>query len=596
MKSYARMQHEAAEGGKRLPESAGYGGAAVREPPRKLARVQIECAMDEPDARTDLASMGLDSQKLRELRSQYGHEDAGGLARLGDITPSHRKRSMTRCVPHLDCGATEGSTDGARLFCLDFARGRCPDGPACTHRHEIRGAATTTTGSAERDHGAFGRKRSLLLSAWERHHGKKEEGAMETGNCTLHVSGLRAPPKKRTELCGGAGAKSRSVAGDLDAAGHWALVTYAARAAAEFAKEAMTGQGLRVDGGEIIQVRWAKDQQATSNAGGYCHAPQAKPVPRLPPAQTARPAPAPRPAPPLPPGWAATLDAASGRHYYHHAASGTVQWDAPAAPAEEPDALPPGWARVAPVLCADGETLYNRVEVRETGDELLFMCNGVPDYAPRKISGGVTVESDWRGLCRSGRLDRNPNKIVAQDYRFRVPVVPGAPLETPITATPMGHYHQYPRCVVGASALGLDAPDALIAALKDDADLTAAPLAKALAEQIARGEPSKCIGVAFDGHPIMGPIGVFGGEVRLARPSFVGPLDVSKGDPVFVAGSGDLDACNGATGADGVWRYYATVRLEGDDVVPAFPYVIGAYRSQPAVTNFPQHQRSKVAP
>ena len=57
------------------------------------------------------------------------------------------------------------------------------------------------------------------------------------------------------------------------------------------------------------------------------------------------------------------------------------------------------------------------------------------------------------------------------------------------------HYHQYPRCVVGASALGLDAPDALIAALKDDADLTAAPLAKALAEQIARGEPSKCIEV-----------------------------------------------------------------------------------------------------
>ena len=158
------------------------------------------------------------------------------------------------------------------------------------------------------------------------------------------------------------------------------------------------------------------------------------------------------------------------------------------------------------------------------------------------------------------------------------------------------HYHQYPRCVVGASALGLDAPDALIAAQKDDADLTAAPLAKALRDQIARGEASGAIGVSFDGHPIMGPVGVFDGVVRLARSSYRGGLDVSRGNPPYVAGSGDLDECNGATGADGVYRYYATVRLEDDDVVPAFPYMIGAFRSQPVATNFPPHQRSKVAP
>ena len=158
------------------------------------------------------------------------------------------------------------------------------------------------------------------------------------------------------------------------------------------------------------------------------------------------------------------------------------------------------------------------------------------------------------------------------------------------------HYHQYPRCVVGASSLGLDAPGALIEAVKDDADLTAAPLAKALNEALERREPSACIGVAFDGHPIMGPIGVFDGEVRLARSSYVGPLDVAQGNPVFVEGAGDLDACNGATGPDGVWRYYATVRLEGDDVVPVFPYMIGAYRSQPEVTNFPAHQRAGLAP
>lgn len=134
---------------------------------------------------------------------------------------------------------------------------------------------------------------------------------------------------------------------------------------------------------------------------------------------------------------------------------------------------------------------------------------------------------------------------------------------------------------MGASALGLDAPDALVAALKDDADLTAAPLARALADAVEKREPSACIGVAFDGHPIMGPIGTFDGEVRLARSSYVGPLDVAKGDPVFVAGAGDLDACNGATGADGVWRYYATVTIDGDDVVPVFPCSRRVPRSTP---------------
>lgn len=152
---------------------------------------------------------------------------------------------------------------------------------------------------------------------------------------------------------------------------------------------------------------------------------------------------------------------------------------------------------------------------------------------------------------------------------------------------PVADYHQYPRCVVGASALGANAPAALIAATRET-DFTAAPLAKVLAEQLERREPSPPLGASFDGHAIMGPIGSFGGEVRLARSSYTGPKDPA-GNPTFVAGSGDLDECNGAVGSDGAYRYFATVELVGEDVAPVYPYLLGGYRSLPEASNFPPH-------
>ena len=152
---------------------------------------------------------------------------------------------------------------------------------------------------------------------------------------------------------------------------------------------------------------------------------------------------------------------------------------------------------------------------------------------------------------------------------------------------PVADYHQYPRCVVGASALGANAPAALIAATRET-DFTAAPLAKVLAEQLERREPSPSLGASFDGHAIMGPVGSFGGEVRLARSSYTGPKDPA-GNPTFVAGSGDLDECNGAVGSDGAYRYFATVELVGEDVAPVYPYLLGGYRSLPEASNFPPH-------
>ena len=221
-KSYARLQKESEEGGEKLPANHGYGGKSVSARPLKRARVQVEeyedAALRKEDDKS-LHAMGLDANTLREIRDQYGSESRGGPERAEISRPAHRKRSSTRCRPLQDCGATEGSDEGAKLFCLDFARGRCPDGPTCTHRHEIpRPRDDEDLEVLNEDYDIFGRKRSLHTSHWERHHGKKEEGTNSLRLTALFVTGLRAPAKKRSELFGGStGAGTKSIAGDLDA-------------------------------------------------------------------------------------------------------------------------------------------------------------------------------------------------------------------------------------------------------------------------------------------------------------------------------------------------------------------------------------------
>ena len=365
-KSYARLQKESEEGGEPLPANHGYGGSRVSARPLKRARVQVEeyedAALRKEDDKS-LHAMGLDATTLREIRDQYGSESRGGPERAEISRPAHRKRSSTRCRPLQDCGATEGSDEGAKLFCLDFATGRCPDGPACTHRHEIpRPRDDEDLEVLNEDYDIFGRKRSLHTSHWERHHGKKEEGANSLRLTALFVTGLRAPAKKRSELCGGTtGAGTKSIAGDLDASvrrcfgafgevvetrvvldsvrGHKCTVAYSSRSAAEFAKEAMTGQALRVDGGELVQVRWAKEDGPEKGCSFVdVHA-----------GRRAQPPAVVVPSHELPEGWCATHDAASGRTYYHGEDGSGVTWArptqrAPAVASLPP--LPPGWRRL----------------------------------------------------------------------------------------------------------------------------------------------------------------------------------------------------------------------------------------------------------
>ena len=93
--------------------------------------------------------------------------------------------------------------------------------------------------------------------------------------------------------------------------------------------------GRRPDGGERVQVRWAKEQASTSETGKFSfvdvHAGRAK-------------APAAQPKPPaesLPEGWCSTYDAASRRTYYHDEDGSHVTWARPVERAPSVAHLPP---------------------------------------------------------------------------------------------------------------------------------------------------------------------------------------------------------------------------------------------------------------
>ncbi len=122
-------------------------------------------------------------------------------------------------------------------------------------------------------------------------------------------------------------------------------------------------------------------------------------------------------------------------------------------------------------------------------------------------------------------------------------------------------------------------------------------LISTLQRNVAGGSPLN-LGWAADGFPIYGPLGYSdptdpGSPVRLIKPGYrlkkgKRPSDTPKGDfdgsfvqdYEFIAGSGDLDDCNGRFGAvpefpEGIYHYYVT---------DLFPFVSRFYRGTPDKT------------
>ncbi len=235
--------------------------------------------------------------------------------------------------------------------------------------------------------------------------------------------------------------------------------------------------------------------------------------------------------------------------------------------------------------------------VRYTATDAYVEANGIPSYPLGPFAG-------------------NPNPVSSQNWRFRIPLVPtrNTGTLTPTGLGPIGVFVNgvvlfnakdarsylnqgvWNQNAVYVEAGGFDStfghpapggvyhhhqrPPSLLAQLCDDGR-----------------HHSPIIGFAFDGFPIYGPYGFANrngtGGVRRISSSYrlrnlttraggppVGaqyPLGYYIEDHEYVAGLGDLDACNCRFAVTpeypaGTWAYYATIDAAGSN---AYPYLVG---------------------
>lgn len=256
--------------------------------------------------------------------------------------------------------------------------------------------------------------------------------------------------------------------------------------------------------------------------------------------------------------------------------------------ATAPAQAPPGQNRLPP----------NRVEITVREGVRTIRSNGIPDHEP-----GV--------FPRPG----NPNTIREQRYEFRMPAEPRRADEaTPLELGPFGiavngvlfdpgaaeWWRRNPASgwryepLSGAIDLGLDENNAHV---QPSGAYHYHGLPKGLIERLTKGEDIDrmlLIGYAADGFPIYARDGHAeandpGSELSPMRPSYQlkrgerpggtrgpgGPYDGSfVQDYEYVAGSGDLDECNGRVGVtpeypEGTYHYYVT---------DEYPFIPRAFR------------------
>lgn len=241
----------------------------------------------------------------------------------------------------------------------------------------------------------------------------------------------------------------------------------------------------------------------------------------------------------------------------------------------------------------------------DTGNNLMVIeGNGIPNYIPKLA--GFNVTNGWNDVANGHSFEEillieegganNSNGISATNETVKIPLTPqenpdgpsdtqlgtvgialnGIPIYNPfenaegedaygrIFSSCCGHpqqdgiyhYHKYPKCL----------------RLMDDTYKTEKDKCDELDALIAAGECSPMIGIAIDGYPIYGPVGWVDVAASVAKDSkilvssYTGHYVDNK--PTLIAGSGDLDECNGIWAPTpefpaGIYHYVMSVDAMG---------------------------------
>lgn len=187
------------------------------------------------------------------------------------------------------------------------------------------------------------------------------------------------------------------------------------------------------------------------------------------------------------------------------------------------------------------------------------------------------------GIPNFEYVQTNPNRLQAQNYTWNIPLVPttgssrsvplggvsaiaanGIPIFGPTEAPNDGYKDPYEQGI-------LDFCNGH-PAQRGDYHFHANP--SCLVDKLGATKPGTVIGYSLDGWPILTPYVCADASCssskklrsswQLTAPSQTAAWSRNS----YVAGSGDLDKCNGRVQADGTYAYYAT---------DAFPYFMGCY-------------------
>ncbi len=216
---------------------------------------------------------------------------------------------------------------------------------------------------------------------------------------------------------------------------------------------------------------------------------------------------------------------------------------------------------VAALFVTKGSANANLVdpEVAATcnGDSIVVTSNGIPDYTYIETSPGAPRPAD-----HSFTLPASPTIAVSTTNVARLGPVAIAINGVPIYGPTEGQGGDVLSLGGGLSECGShNGPTGFhmhLFGTSDTTDCLYTPAEAAAAPQL--------FGYAFDGYPI------FTGNDQYTSSWVLTNASVFSTDTwaahTYVAGSGDLDECNGRTDAQGNYAYYTT---------DAFPYVLGCY-------------------